>query len=338
MNKLPYLKIEAKNHYDLGFFIGQKLKTQTKKRIATNKKLYEALNLKSFNNLVKTAEKFLPAVKKYYPELLEELVGMAEGAKVSLLELMVLMCEEELMDFKVKHCTSLAVKFDHQVMIGHNEDWLSSYASNGLYLIKAKVKGNKFLALSYMGSLPGTSSGLNYSGFSFTANSLDAGRFRYGVPIKFQLRSFLKVKTVKDALKTDLKDSALVSSSMFAWKNSKILDIEDYFGHHEEFYGRKFLIHTNHPVLKKDQTKINTESESVKRYNFAKNILGEKKPSLKLIKQILQDHSTGICAHDVKKSPWDSVTIASVIINPKKLSMEVATSNPCKNKYIKYSL
>jgi len=337
--KIPYLKIKAKNNFDLGLQLGRKLKTETRRRLTENKKIYKKIKAGSFPRLVSMAKNFLPCIKKDYPDLLSELDGLSQGAGVAFSDLLVVMCEEEIIDFKTEHCTSIALKIGRQAVIGHNEDWLPSYRHNGLYLINASLAGKKFLALSYMGGLPGTSSGLNSDGFCYTANSLNAGRFRYGIPVKFQLRAFLGVKNRQEALRVDLRDSTITSNTMLIWKNSKILDIEDYFGHHQEFYGRKFLIHTNHPVLNSDRTKDNTDSESVKRYEYVKNAFNKrKKIDVDFLKSVLQDHTSGICGHPNAKHPTYGVTIASIIMNPKEKWVALAAGNPCENRYVKYKL
>jgi hypothetical protein len=345
MNHIPFFSITAKDNFDFGFKLGQKLSLQIKKRIRDNKKLYKKERMKNFSELVKTAQKFLPDISKDYPHLLAELRGMSEGARVDFDELLVLMCEEELLDFRIPHCTNVAIQTKNGAVLGHNEDWSKAYKNNGLYLVKGEIGGGKgeigrrkFLALSYVGSLAGTSCGMNES-FCYTANSIDCRRFRYGVPVKFQLRAFLDVENEKDVERVDLKDSSIASNNIYVWRNSKILDIEDYFGHEEKFYGDKFLIHTNHPILKKDRTKANTKAESVRRYERAKEILtGKNKYDVKTLKEILSEHKTGICAHLNKLHCDYGITIASVIMNPKEKSMEVAWANPCKNSYKKYKL
>ncbi|MFA6410809.1 MAG: carcinine hydrolase/isopenicillin-N N-acyltransferase family protein, partial [Candidatus Buchananbacteria bacterium] len=175
-------------------------------------------------------------------------------------------------------------------------------------------------------------------GLCFTANSLSAGRFRYGVPIKFQFRAILDSKTPRQAIVNDLKKSSICGNTIYGWKDSQILDVEDFFGHHEIFNSQKFLVHTNHPIIKKDQTKENTTAESLKRYNRAKEILQQQKNcDLKILKKILKDHQAKICSH-VKKPNFWGATIASVIINPKEKWLEVCWSNPCQNKYTRYTL
>jgi isopenicillin-N N-acyltransferase-like protein len=338
MNHIPFLSVTAKDNFSFGFKIGQKLSSQIKKRISDNKKLYKKERMKNFSDLMETAQKFLPDISKDYPHLLAELRGMSEGAKVDFDELLVLMCEEELLDFRIPHCTNVAIQTKNGAVLGHNEDWSPAYKNNGLYVVKGKIKNRKFLALSYIGSLAGTSSGMNES-FCYTANSLDCRRFRYGVPVKFQLRAFLDAQSEKDVEKVDRKDSSIASNNIYVWKNSKILDIEDYFGHEEKFHADKFLIHTNHPVLKKDRTKANTKAESIRRYNQAKEILMKKKKyDKKTLKEILSEHKTGICAHLNKLHCDYGITIASVIMDPKNKTMEVAWANPCRNKYKEYRL
>jgi isopenicillin-N N-acyltransferase like protein len=338
MKNIPFVSIEAKNNYELGFGIGRKLKTNIKKRLATCKTLYKKMGVPDFSVLSTKAMNFLPATTKYLPEYVIEAEAMAKGAGVDFEELMVLICEEELIDLKIPKCTSIALKTQDAVLIGHNEDWLTSYKNNGLYLLKAKMGGKRTLSLNYMGTLPGSSSGLNSDGLAFTANSLNAGRFRYGVPIKFQFRAILDCKSPRQAIRSDLKNSSISGNTIYAWKKSRITDVEDYFGHHEIFYNDKFLIHTNHPILSRDRNDENTEKESIRRYERSKQILSEAKTiNLNTLKKLLSDHKANICAHPPKNRFWGT-TIASVIINPKEKWMEVCWSNPCKNKYHRYYL
>lgn len=341
MQNIPFISVKAKNNYDLGLQIGRKLKGQIRRRLTANKHLYRQLRLKRFSTLVATAEKFLPSTLQYFPNFVTELQGMSQGAGISLGALMVLMCEEELMDItdiNVSKCTNVALKTKEGILIGHNEDWLNSYKNNGLYVLKCALGGNRSLSLNYIGSLAGSSCGLNSSGLCFTANSLNPGRFRYGVPIKFQFRAMLDCKTPRQAIYSDLAESSISGNTIFGWRNSRILDVEDFFGHHHIFYGKKFLIHTNHPLDRRDRNHDNTPKDSVKRYERAKAVLhAERRPDLESLKELLADHEAGICAHPRHHARWGS-TIASVIMSPKQRWMEVCWSNPCQNRYVRYAL
>src|SRR3989344_7033278 len=124
MENIPYLKITAKNNNELGFKIGVKLKDRIKKRLAVNKKLYQKMRMKKFSVLAEMALKFLPAAEKNFPELVDETRALSRGAELKFEELMVLMCEEELVDLNVPKCTNVALKTKNGILLGHNEDWL----------------------------------------------------------------------------------------------------------------------------------------------------------------------------------------------------------------------
>ncbi|MFA5838592.1 MAG: C45 family peptidase [Candidatus Paceibacterota bacterium] len=339
MEKIPFINIEAKNNYDLGYQIGKILKNQIRKRLASNKKIYREIKDVDFKELERTALNFLPETMKFFPVLVEEAQGMSDGAEIKLTELMVLICEEELLEFKMNKCTSIAIKNEKEILLGHNEDWLKEYRTNGLYVLKCKINDISFLSLNYIGTLPGSSCGLNSFGFCFTGNSIGSGKFRYGIPKNFQMRAILTSKSVRDAVREDLFESSINSNTIYASKDLKILDVEDFFNHDNFFYGKDFLIHTNHPLIKKEQNEENTEKESLERYQRVKKFLEkEKNKNLDGLRKILKEHRTGICGHDNKKHSNFGVTIASIIMNPKEKWMDVAWANPCKHKYERYVL
>lgn len=335
MEKIPFIKIVAKDNYEFGFKLGRLLSKKIKLRIEKNKKIYYK------KNTIQKARNFLPDIKKRFPKLLTEIKAMSDGANVPFEDLLVLNCEEELLDFFVPHCTSIAIYSNNKkIMLGHNEDWLSTYRKDGLIMIDGEIDSNKFLALSFIGQLPGTSCGLNKYGLAYTVNSLDLKRFCYGVPRNFLLRALLEAKTLKEAesIVTTPKHS-ISANTMLVWKHSIMEDIETLWHRYEIFYGNRYLIHTNHPLRKKDQQKSNTKKESIVRYKRVLELISnEKKFNTNLIKKILKDHKARICSHIDKKHSKYGVTVASAIINPNKEYIEVCHTNPCKNKYYRYKL
>jgi hypothetical protein len=339
MKKIAYIEIIADNHRSFGLQLGSGLSEQIKARLMANKLIYKRLGVKSFELMIQTAKKFVPAIKKHFPRYLAEARAIARGAGVPFEELMVMICEEELLDIKLPHCTSMAVKNGQQILIGHNEDWLSDYLDNGLVVIKGEIADKKFLTLSYIGGLPGSSCGVNSDKIAFTGNSLNAKRFRYGVPKTFHTRALLEATTFKQAVKMDLVDETIATNTMVVWDNTKMMDMEIYFMHHDDFDGTNYLIHTNHPILAKERNENNTDMESVKRYERMETLLRSKTHyTVSDVKEVLADHHSGICGHFSGKKSTHGVTIASVIMNPHLGWMEVAWGCPCENKYRRYFL
>src|SRR3989344_8390277 len=161
---IPFIKIDAKNHYDFGLQLGKRLKKKKKLRIKKNKEAYKKRGAWDYSELVNLSRKFLPSIKKRYPELLREVEGISLSSGVNFDDLLVLLCEEELLDLKMAkvmpHCTNVAIKTsNNNIMLGHNEDWLPEYRENGLVVINGKIGNNKFLSLGFIGSFQGTSCG-----------------------------------------------------------------------------------------------------------------------------------------------------------------------------------
>ena len=340
MTKIPFVKIEAKTNFEFGNKLGLALKNKIKKRIEANKKIYAKRGNKEYSILIKDAKKFLPATKKKYPNLIKELNGIAKGAQVSFDDLLVYQCEEEILDFYIPKCTSVALRLNNgNILLGHNEDWLPEYKENSLVIISGKINKNKFLTMSYIGQLPGSSCALNSHGLAFTGNSLDFKRFKLGIPRVFMLRALLDTEKLKEAEKLlENKNRSLCSNTMLVWKHT-MEDLELLWHHTEMFKFKNFIVHTNHPLDKQIQNNYNTHKESLIRVKVARKILdGAKRLDVKALKKVLCDHKSGICGHADKRHPRYGVTIGSAIINPNEGWLEACYANPCINKYIRYYL
>lgn len=343
---IPLIRIEAEDNYEFGFKLGETLKNQIRKRIKTNKELYlkRSTNKHTYKQLVKKAKKFIPAIKTHFPHLLIEAQAIAEGANVNFEDILVLLCDEEIVDFRfTNHCTTVALKTEKgDFLLGHNEDWFPEFRNNGLFIVKGRIGENKFLALGYIGGLAGSAGGMNSYGTAYSDTSFYFSRFEYKIPRSIHLRALLDVKTPKQALKTLNCEGSIISNTVFVFKNKGIVDIEELWNREKIFLPKDWIVHTNHPLLKKDRTKLHEkeERESVKRYERALEIvLKEKKFSIDTIKKILSDHKADICGHLTKKYSKDiTVTIASLIFNPKEKWILLCDGNPCNHKFRKYYL
>ncbi|HBH45975.1 MAG: hypothetical protein A2445_00535 [Candidatus Jacksonbacteria bacterium RIFOXYC2_FULL_44_29] len=339
---ISHIKIKADDNYEFGFKLGKALGAQIKDRIEKNKAVYHALGRRHMPGLIKDAQGFLPKIKRKFPELIEEIKGMSQGAGVAFEELLVLNCEEELLDFFIPRCTSVAVHIGNgEILLGHNEDWLSTYRQQGMILVDGQIKQLKFLALSFMGQLVGTSCALNSYGLTYTVNSLCNERFRYGIPRNFLLRNILEKRYLKDAEHVLLSPSrTIAANTLCVWRAMAMDDIEAFWGHHQLFHGKKWLVHTNHPLLGKDQNQKNTDVESIRRYQRVCEILTATQPNIEesTLKRVLKDHRAGICGHPKSAHSYWGSTVASAIVNPSERWIEVCYSNPCRHKYFRYYL
>ena len=116
------------------------------------------------------AKKYIPFAQERYPQYIDELIGMAEGAGVSFDDLAVLNAMEAVtMDaLHLTKCTSMAVNgqrtADGAVLIAHNEDWLPEDEPDVVIVHASPNDEPPFLAMSYGGLLPNI--GFNAAGIA----------------------------------------------------------------------------------------------------------------------------------------------------------------------------
>ena len=190
---MKYFKVNAKNHYELGFCIGKKTKEGVKSVIGSTKYVHVSSGL-----LQRKYLKYLKLVSEKFPQYVEEIRGISDGAnadfeKVMKLNMIILtkyykkkIVQEESCD----SCTTLVVKKRNGFVFGHNED---GPLNQGAYLINAKLpSGRKVLSLGYFGMLLGLAVNLNDSGLYFSCNSLKGKGDSFGMPKNFLTRNLIE--------------------------------------------------------------------------------------------------------------------------------------------------
>ena len=110
----------------------------------------------AWENVLQTASTFLYPAQEAFPDFIQELEGIAEGAQAAFDEIWALNCFQEILESVPGStgCTSLAIGTNHSsnghVFLAHNEDWLSIDRET-VYLVRAKPQeGPAFLGMTYM--------------------------------------------------------------------------------------------------------------------------------------------------------------------------------------------
>lgn len=340
MSRIKYLEIEAKDNYSFGLKLGSQLAPAIKKRWEKNQAIYHSGEWRVDDNWKEKSQQYFLYVQKHFPRIGEEIMGMSKGAGIDRHDLMLMMTEEELVVSRRNRCSTLSFRTRNgELLLGHNEDWLPEYRHNGLFIVKATINRKKWIALGYMGSLAGTSAGLNEYGLAYSGNSLPGLRSRIGVPRSVQMRAFLDAGQVSELINIDLSDSTIGGNTMAVWRDKMIIDEEEFWHSQGVLIDNNYLVHTNHPVIMAKKNKNKTNQESVDRYDRIVEIIQKEKVlSLKTLKKVLRDHAAGICSHGSRKNEGIGVTIASVIINPSAGWLDVAWTNPCRHDYQRFNL
>lgn len=352
---IPIVKVKG-SHRQIGQQIGEACKTQVSNSIKNAQRLiYEArktLEL-DWNGAQIQARKYMPFAQERYPQYVEELIGISEGANVSVDELAVVNAMEAVtMDaLHLSKCTSMAVNddctADGHVLVAHNEDWLPE-DEHDVYLVHASPDDEpSFLAMTYGGLLPNI--GFNSAGIAQCCDSVYPNDSRIGTPRVVVSRAVLGARTLADAVRLVLAPQRAAGyNHLLAHESGEIISVEvsaRKFGILYAFDG--VMAHTNHYLDLKMQEIEDEPDELVGtrlRYFRAMRLLKQTTShSLKTMKSIQRDHMNfpnSICNHMTEDlEPLDrEKTINALIIDLTAKAMHIAWGNPCETRYHTYYL
>jgi isopenicillin-N N-acyltransferase-like protein len=300
---------------------------------------------------------YLPYAEKYAPEIVDEMRGMAAGAKLDFQDIFFLNITYEISVPTAMGCTSFAAAGkaagNGEVITGQNFDFLSMWEEIIVLLKMKPTHGPEILAVAPAGSLGLL--GLNSAGISLNLNLLrnkDSLMLNGGVPAHIILRKLLTCENIGEAV------GVIASAEMRSAKNyilaseqGDVVDVEvtmnDLDVHYPE---RGILTHAN--CFKTDRFKSadlaplfwpDSFIRGQRLYQLMENQHGQL--SVDVMKQLLQDHNNhpnSICRHPDPGAPLPIgrmiKTLFSFISYPKERKVFIALGNPCENEYAEYQL
>src|SRR5271170_3060662 len=154
----------------------------------------------------------IPIIDRFEPAYLEEMRGIAEGARCPLQHIVVVNARTELLAEARRTadqdgCTGAVVlpeaTADGTLLHGQNWDWRAECAETGVVLRIRSEDGPDILTFTEAGGL--ARSGLNSGGIGLTANALDCDRDYQrgaGVPLPFIRRKVLESAYLANAVHT----------------------------------------------------------------------------------------------------------------------------------------
>ncbi len=301
---------------------------------------------------------YLPAIEKYAPEIVEEMKGMAEGAKVDFPDIFFLnMTYEITIPSVMGGCTVFAAAgeatADGEVITGQNFDYAQPWEEFMILLRMKPTNRPRILAVTSAGCLP--LFGLNSAGISINLNLLrnkDSLTPKNGVPTHVILRKVFMSENIGEAIMiiTAAKEKA-AKNYLLTDRQGNIINIETTANDLNILYPEKgILTHANHfkterfksadlaPLLLPD-----SYTRGQRLYLLMNDYYGQL--SVDLMEQLLQDHSNlpnSICRHLDPRAPLPfsrtMKTLVSLISCPKEQKAYIALGNPCENEHIEYHL
>ena len=219
---------------------------------------------------------FAPLVAEYlthtrarFPQLLDELEGMASAMDIPFDDLFAWNCRAELFaaerasqenpsaaDLSVPlrdaaGCSTVGLTSPGDLLLAHNEDGAEAYKGHMILFRATPPSGVRFLTLVYPGTIPGNGPGVNVRGIVQTTNFISYDQATPGVPRYFIGRAVLEAASLKEATAI-----ATAPGRAFPWHHNlasltdaRLVSVETVPGSHakgsvQEVRGQ--LIHTNH--------------------------------------------------------------------------------------------
>jgi len=301
--------------------------------------------------VLEQARRYLRPIEGYAPHLLEEMRGIAEGAGVSLDEVLALNCRTEILSLGTiplrEECTGLFVApeatADGHTLLAQNWDW-ANVMRGGMVLLRIEQPGRPTVLTLTEAGMVGKI-GLNSAGVGVCTNFLRHDHRRIGVPFHLILRETLEAHRLGLAVAAIYRHVRADSGNyLLAHADGEAVDLEatpsDVGFLHPQ---NGLLVHTNHfltPRLQAGDVGIAPSDHTLLRYGRALRLLRAQagQITVEMLKSVLRDHFNhpkSICRHPDPGQPEveRSATLASVILDLTAGEMHVTAGEPCETEY-----
>jgi isopenicillin-N N-acyltransferase-like protein len=302
--------------------------------------------LPSREELFARAMHFLPAYEAFAPHLVEELRGIADGARLPLAEVLLVNVRAEIMGLAAMDggCTAFAAgphaTANGAVLSGQT---LDQHPLNRDLLIVLHIEpdeGPAILMCTFAG-LVGYP-GINSAGISFFQNALSTRVWRTASMPHYTLRRVvLEQNNIAGCLAAARKVPLCSSANYLLTDGSGALtDIEVTPNGVETLKSEgDILVHTNHfrsPKLAPEEALLQNYPDSAQRASRMEALLRARHGRITIddVKSGLADHEgepAAICHHRP-----DNQTIAAIIAEPNQGRLHVAAGHACCNGFITY--
>lgn len=289
----------------------------------------------------------LPKIAKLGPHLIEEMRGLADGAKLSLDEIVAIQVRPGTGKMR-GGCTSIAAgdgaTVDGRMLGAQNRDLFFGFRAKMVVTLLRPNGGTPLLMHAVPGELGGT--GLNGRGLALFANSLGAknGRNWMGTPV---LRRVLLETPDADAAVASAKamDGPAVGSFLLVDAAGRIRNLEILPEHVAvTACDRGVYTHTNHCLV---ESQLPYEQHplpypgSVQRCGTMLRSLeaASGRIDVDTMKRLLAQHEPAeenICRHTDK--PTEHETAATSIVETATRTLHISYGPPCEGRFVKYSI
>ena len=337
----PLVEVSG-NAYELGYQHG----VQAAGLIQRYLILTERLTRMSRETLCRNAMAFLPLIEQFSPAYVEEIRGLAAGARITFEEAMLCQARAEAAYKNDEGCSTFALTgaatLDQSPLAGQNSDLLPEYSDVAILLHVRPTDGRpRALMFTFAGQLGYI--GMNQYGLALFANALYDYQWQLGLPKYPMKRVVLEQRTVAEGINV-LARHRLCSANniVLADGQGNVGDVEvrpEGIAIFEDEHPDQRL-HTNHYVTAEFMaTETNSLPDSRPRLQRMQVLIQEKWGAITVdtMKNVLSDHHNdpgGICRHG--ETGFHS--ISGYIAEPAKGVLHVRRGHGCLGTWQAYAV
>jgi isopenicillin-N N-acyltransferase like protein len=328
-----------------GLAHGERATPRIHANIETYRQLFEARHGLDWASVRERVARVVPEIEAFDPDLLDELRGIADGAAVDFLDVVVLNARSSItMTRAADECTSIAALSEPGsaggTLLGQNWDNMRQLEPVVLRVVQEGKPS--ILTFTEAGTL--AKIGLNGAGIGLCVNGLcTPGGSHRGIPIFVMLRKALQMTSLSHAMAvitTAVRDAP--HNYLLASREGAAFTVEALIGDFDILPPQgRFLVHTNHilsPRLAvRDELKASHPDTVVRLWRATRLLDGHRgdfRPQDLL--RVLGDHfdaPTSICRHgDREGDPFAMQTNNAIVLELDAGRMWVTRSTPCDSE------
>jgi isopenicillin-N N-acyltransferase like protein len=357
---IPFPHIEARGSYrELGRAVGEGAREQIAAAVAFYQEHFRAMAGIDFAEAERQALTYLPYAQKHLPEYVEELAGMAEGARQPFVKLLVPNCAEEFTcptddertagaDRRPRppgpahFCTAVAVSAGDRHLVGHNMDWYVVDVDKNVLFDLTTPSGTRIVTIAGVPYLPIL--GMNSHGVAYVGNSVYCNDGRPGVPNVFVRRWVLEASSLGEAAaRAAMPARARGSNHLFGDRDGRIWDLETSARGAVLTEHQGSAAHTNHyvaPAMAVYEGPRHAESRTrlaEAQAALAAGLAAGEDPRA-VVERVLRSHENApdcVCGHPDDAVPVGErvMTVASMVCDLDTMELSACAGPPCENPY-----
>lgn len=352
---IPYQYIELSGTaHERGLTYGREAREKIALSLSFYRDLFWQQNHISWERARSYALSYIPSIEAVYPESLEEMKGIAEGAGVAFEDILTLNCRSEVIYAQPDACSAFGcvpeTSADRHTWLAQTWDWKQPATQTIVVLKITQPPKPTLILFSEAGIIGGK--GINECGVGVTLNALGAGKGRIGVPLHVIYRTILNSRRLAQAVEC-ITGVARAGSGCFNIASAEGFAVSAEFS--ADHYGLLFaddrepICHTNHylaPGLKGiDEVGPKKQVNTYLRLNALKRSAHRHfgHYNQETIHEMLCDHRgmpDGVCRHgDPETTPMlRSMTVYAVVMDLDDRAVWFYPGLPCEEKPIVYRL